>query len=513
MSQVDEYKRYRWQVVANDYNSPFVRNYLWTKSFYRYPGLLKVPRVVFGIVSQENKIEYIADLETWTRSHNKLKAKVLKNYRYLEQLIDQSEIWGKKLNQLTEKNIARRNLVALSNRQLLDLLKKFIDWQGKEYAYGTALPILDFQSFSFVENNLKNILQSKVNPADFQKYYAIFTEPNYNSFAQDQEEALLKLMAEFYNNKKWLNSVKTDGIGKIKNNFPGFYNKLKRHTAKWCWVYYVYAGPAFKEENFLDFIKDYLHKNVRPKDKLKEMKAKREDIIKTKQQFIKKLKLNQFQKTIMVLAGKFVWAKPRRKDYQSKSYYHLEKLMTEISRRLFISLDQARSATIEMLEEALVKHKEINLDRLNEIKKFHACLPNHGRVITLIGNDAANFRKNFVKDAAAIKNLSQISEIKGTCACPGRAKGKVKIVNLTADMNKMNYGDILVATATTPNIVAAMKKAAAIITDEGGLTCHAAIVSRELEIPCVIGTKIATKVLKDGDIVEVDAIKGVIKKI
>ena len=58
-----------------------------------------------------------------------------------------------------------------------------------------------------------------------------------------------------------------------------------------------------------------------------------------------------------------------------------------------------------------------------------------------------------------------------------------------------------------------MKKASAIITDEGGLSCHAAIVARELGIPCIIGTKIATKVLKDGDRVEVDADKGIVKKI
>ncbi|OGI42784.1 MAG: hypothetical protein A2593_02385 [Candidatus Moranbacteria bacterium RIFOXYD1_FULL_44_9] len=56
-----------------------------------------------------------------------------------------------------------------------------------------------------------------------------------------------------------------------------------------------------------------------------------------------------------------------------------------------------------------------------------------------------------------------------------------------------------------------MKKAAAIITDEGGLTCHAAIVSRELKIPCIVGTKIATKIFEDNDIVEVDATKGVAK--
>ncbi|GAG36014.1 unnamed protein product, partial [marine sediment metagenome] len=69
----------------------------------------------------------------------------------------------------------------------------------------------------------------------------------------------------------------------------------------------------------------------------------------------------------------------------------------------------------------------------------------------------------------------------------------------------------LVTPMTNPSFVPAMQKAKAILTDQGGLLCHAAIMSRELDIPCVIGTKIATKVLKDGDLVEVDADKGVIR--
>jgi pyruvate,water dikinase len=64
---------------------------------------------------------------------------------------------------------------------------------------------------------------------------------------------------------------------------------------------------------------------------------------------------------------------------------------------------------------------------------------------------------------------------------------------------------------TVPDLVSAMKRAAAIVTDEGGVTCHAAIISRELKKPCIIGTKVATKVFKDGDLVEVDANKGIVR--
>jgi len=90
-------------------------------------------------------------------------------------------------------------------------------------------------------------------------------------------------------------------------------------------------------------------------------------------------------------------------------------------------------------------------------------------------------------------------------------RDKVKIIKTKDDLLKFKKGDILVAEATVPDYVPAMRKAGAIITDLGGLTSHAAIVSRELGIPCIIGTKIATKVLKDGDFVEVDANKGIVK--
>jgi pyruvate,water dikinase len=80
-------------------------------------------------------------------------------------------------------------------------------------------------------------------------------------------------------------------------------------------------------------------------------------------------------------------------------------------------------------------------------------------------------------------------------------------------MGKMNEGNVMVAHTTFPSLVPAMKKASAIITDDGGITCHAAIVARELKTPCVVGTKIATKILKDGDMVEVNADKGIVKVI
>jgi pyruvate,water dikinase len=98
--------------------------------------------------------------------------------------------------------------------------------------------------------------------------------------------------------------------------------------------------------------------------------------------------------------------------------------------------------------------------------------------------------------------------LSGLPASPGVASGVVKIINDLKDLDKIKKGDILVTEMTNPDMVVSMQKSSAIITDEGGLTAHAAIVSREMGIPCVVGTRLATQILKDGNIVTVDGYNG-----
>jgi pyruvate,water dikinase len=102
-------------------------------------------------------------------------------------------------------------------------------------------------------------------------------------------------------------------------------------------------------------------------------------------------------------------------------------------------------------------------------------------------------------------------EIKGQVACKGLATGRAKIIMHKTDFDKMEVGDVIVASMTRPEYAPILSKCAAIVTNEGGITCHAAIVSRELKVPCIIGTKNATNIIKDGDMVEVDANNGIVK--
>src|SRR3989338_1697675 len=110
------------------------------------------------------------------------------------------------------------------------------------------------------------------------------------------------------------------------------------------------------------------------------------------------------------------------------------------------------------------------------------------------------------------ENQLNLSELKGISANKGLVRGKVVVVMNREQLTKVQEGDILVAPMTTPFYVPVMRKASAFVTDEGGIMCHAAIIAREMKKPCIVGTKIATQVLKDGDMVEVNADKGIVRK-
>ncbi len=141
-------------------------------------------------------------------------------------------------------------------------------------------------------------------------------------------------------------------------------------------------------------------------------------------------------------------------------------------------------------------------------ERLEGCFMYDGKVYPL--RQLSTFLKEKGLELEEIQ-VKKTDEIKGRPAYTGKAIGPVKIIKIKADTTKILPGDIMVTEMTNPDYVPFMKIAAAIITDEGGATCHAAIASRELKVPCIVGTRVATKVLKDGDMVEVDAEKGIVR--
>ena len=125
-------------------------------------------------------------------------------------------------------------------------------------------------------------------------------------------------------------------------------------------------------------------------------------------------------------------------------------------------------------------------------------------------NDSPKLLSRFHLTLESYNTRVKNNTLTGTPAYPGRVRGIARLVMKKSELEKVRIGDILVSDATSPDFLPAMKKAAAFITDEGGLTCHAAIVAREMKKPCIVGTKIATQVIKNGMPIDVDAKRGIV---
>jgi len=200
-----------------------------------------------------------------------------------------------------------------------------------------------------------------------------------------------------------------------------------------------------------------------------------------------------------------------RKAGEPIFYIMIDKILKEIAKKFNLTVNDLYFYNKDELD-LLFKGKKLNITVLQNRKKGYVLWKMDGQIKILTGNKFKQMWKWVNEQFNTDKNTI----IKGTIANKGKTQGVVRLIlhnsrKISKQITQFNDGEILVTEMTRPSTIVACKKAAAIITDEGGLTCHAAIISREFNKPCVVGTKIATQVLKDGDLVEVDANTGEIK--
>ena len=289
--------------------------------------------------------------------------------------------------------------------------------------------------------------------------------------------------------------------------------RLKNHLKKYAHLgFYYFRGSAYAVKDLKSRLAEYLSLSDKKfKEMLNDFKIQDKNKILTKK-LVKKLQLDQ--QTIMQIRYIKRWG--ALSNYVDETYgyavHHLMPLWLEIAGRFDISFQQFYSLTGKEIIAGLSKGKlSAQLKRQTTIRhNEHAFILENGKKRILIGQELKKYIKQELKNEVGDLN---IKELKGQPASPGMAKGRVRLVFSIHDVKKVERGNILVASLTNPTYVPAMEKAGAIVTDEGGLLSHAAIISRELKVPCVVGTKVATRVLKDGDIISVDANSGRIIKL
>ncbi|MBU1036940.1 hypothetical protein KKF32_02805 [Patescibacteria group bacterium] len=443
-------------------------------------------------------LSFYCDEKDWDRGSDYLINKIRAKPDFVKEIKAKSEKLSAdfiKIIRQTEK----KDLKQWTNNQLTDFLVETYKLSLLFCVYG-YIPVLSDHLFNKYTKLLKNIVTKSISKKRLKflipEIVNILSSPSKAIPSRQARTQFLEIVYKLKNK----NLTKSDQ------------NKIFKHYQKWFWVNFGHLGPRITLPKMTDSVRHLFKQKSKIKKELNGLYQLPKVLIKEQNRLFNKLGLTEEEKYLFKVAQLFTYLKGLRMEILFGVYAQWERVLKEMALRFKIPQKLLYYCSIAELANWLKKGKRISLKTLKERAKFcvWVALSENNQLI-LTGQKAKQYLKKNIQKAK--QKLSNVLIIHGTVASVGYAKGHVKIVNKASEINKVRKGDILVSVATNPSLLPAMKKAVAFVTDAGGLTSHAAIVARELKKPCIIGTKVATKVLKDNDLIELDTKKGDIKKI
>jgi phosphohistidine swiveling domain-containing protein len=377
-----------------------------------------------------------------------------------------------KLSTYLESHIYENKLLKLKGNDLINATRDFIKKAADTIAPAYFSDWYGYQAEKWIREYINETQMSN-------DQFRIITSNNLISFSKEYEYELAKIK-----------------LNTSKETVENIYNKYY-----WTRDNYQHTG-TLSLKTVKNELKEISSNDAREIIKFVETQSFRNE---EKQKLLKNLNLNLMQVELLLSISKFVDLQELRKATVFITNFIVFQAFEKILDYKKITNKNDRALVLQSALPFWIT--DLENDEL--IKKSKMAKNGFLKIVYAdeIFGDLAQ------KEFASITKETETDtkELKGYVASKGIASGVVKIIKRTEDFSSFSSGNILVSSMTRPEMVPIMKLASAFITDEGGITCHAAIVAREMKKPCIIGTKIATQILKDGDLVEVDANNGIIK--
>lgn len=333
----------------------------------------------------------------------------------------------------------------------------------------------------------------------------ILTSPVHLSFVLEEEHEAMRLAAVL--DAKFPRSLPT--YAAMRTHSLKIFRMLKTHEERFYWirnnyfnVEYIRASGFYQRARAI--VLTARRKGYAVPKLLREKSRELSDFRRKRQRLLDGLPLSHYHRNVLEIARLFAKWKDVRKSGVYIGMHHFDRFLREIAARRSTTVRDLSFLSFDEILQFFSKRQSFpRTIRERKNKSFFAVTP-RGYFIAN-GRQAEPYFRYFARGLP-----TEVGPLRGVSASPGCVRGRVRIIRKTEEMRLLKVGEVLVANQTTPEFVPVMKKACAIVTEQGGITSHAAVVSRELHKPCVIGTKIATKVFKDGDMVEVDATRGTV---
>lgn len=471
------------EVLAKRYGLTLVEEYR-DGHIYHYTDIGKLEAVSYPILNRALRDpQYYPTVSRALRAHSRV-------------LLSFSKICGKKRHEFLSDKELVNDVV-----KYVRLLKKLREWGWIPVLIeGVTTPIASVRAMEMLRSDLPDQEESALN-----QIFSTLTTPDSASTVQKSRTEMYHLASALGN--------RLSGFVRAKN--PDEYiealpmtlrRSVRTYLSIFAWTTFNYEGPTLNASLLQKSLKGMT--GARARAELSAITQRASESSKKKKGLLKDLTLSRETRRLLSLLAESMLMKDYRKSVYQQSYTQIEPHLSEIARRVGVHIDECKFLSLEEMRYALAKAGKY---RARARKRRAQCvvLVTPKKTQWYEGVAAKKILKQMVVERAAVAETT----LRGQVAYPGTAQGIVRLVFTVKDIAKMKKGDILVSSATNPDLLPAMKIAGAIVTDIGGIISHAAITSREMHIPCVVGTKIATKVLKDGDRVRVDAKEGIVRRI
>lgn len=461
---------------------------LWTRVGNKY---LKTKIYPFMEVSGGDHIRWGIEKSLYRKAGKEILDKTLASPKFIVSLNREVHSAGEKLE--TFANIVRKvDVRTLSNEALCEIVQKHHELYVAMVTPG-MMPVLMDLSNDLLTTHLKETIQKRIGATGKSggagEYFQALTDVLTKGAAEQELHSLMAIAA----------SVRGP-LGKLS---PLLQKKLEAHAREYFWIRHGYQGPLLQVKDFVKELKALVREGTARRE-LARFAEQKSNVLPARTRAEKELKLSSKEKGWFASARECLEMKVYRKDLLTRSIACLYPVVHEIAKRTKVTSTEVRTCLSTELPRLFsdAQFRKSLKARVDDV----VCHP--GVLKEALGGKAAHA---YVDELLEKVTYQRTTYVNGSVGCPGVARGIVRIVNVAADMDKVKSGDVLVSIATIPELVPAMKRAGAIVTDIGGITSHAAIVARELRKPCLIGTGHATKVLVDGDYVEVDASHGILR--
>ncbi len=413
-----------------------------------------------------------------------------------------------KVERIMKKYRFEEHLNSISKKEIISLITTMLDLEYKLLSY---VRCSQPQFTDALKHWLHQEIADKVkNKKEVEQIFVILTLPEDKSFFTNEELAWLDIVIEAGK------LIKDKDIEKISEefmieNYGEIFSLLKKHLQIYGLIPASDRTPAWDLTHFLELLKMSLQSKINGVEKKKHIIEQYNSALKIKKEPIKKHKLSPKALEIGSRIAKVGFYRFKSSFFWRWMGYYLVLVCKKYAQEYGLTFKEMSSLTKEEILGLLKGEIKIEKEELARRAEAELYLHYEGKDYIWWGQEAVKKKAEIL----GAEDYDKLKELHGEIGNTGIARGKAYVFywsdNVSEKVRKMPAGSILVAPQTHPTYMPAIRLAEALVCDEGGVTGHAAIVSRELKKPCVIGLHIGTKAIKMGDELEVDANRGIVR--